>query len=322
MFGAARLGIFDANPIGGKTYFTGGYSTAFIATVRTYNLTSGASASGSSFANARGTHGAFGNTVNGFVCGGYGASRFNTVRYFAFSTDINNSWTWVTGNNMPAAQNECRGSSSPTKGYMWGGYTVAFGKYNTQLTYSTGVWANGTALNWAVNTSYPGCHSNATTGIIIDGNTSANVPLNQRVLYTFADESNVYSSNTAYETITQYGATGNQSYMWTITGRKTTDYNNNSTAVVQYAIATGTYSLVSNLASAAATNQTDAAGNDYVGIYAGKWTGQATGTVAESEQAHNYSTNTTTQLSNYLIGNAVYTIKTEGAGAFNSVQIS
>jgi len=323
-FGAARLGLFDANNIGGKAYFAGGYVTSTIATTKTYNLTNGAVGLGSNnLATARFTQSGFGNSVYGFSVAGFtGSVRTTAVAFFAFSTDTNNNWTWSqTGfGTTPAAVNECRGSSSPVKGYSWGGNTGAQGRFNYQLTYSAGTWVNSTALNWSLATSYPSVHSNSTNAILINGN-NGSTTLNQRLLYTFATEANVFTNNAAYEATTQGAGTGDQTNM-TVLGGMLVSGSTYTRAVVKYNIVTGSYVFIRTLSVANGFSNNDAAGNDYVGVWAGKWTSQAAGTIQEAEWAQTYATDASTLLGSYLAGANIYTLKTESMGSFSSTQIS
>lgn len=118
MFGFGKVAKFDyLINSAGKMYSCGGYEGSAQSAVRTYNLATGAVATGTAMTRAEWTGAGFSNQIVGMQAGGYsGSAPINTANRITFADDTNNSWTW-TSTTMPGTQRNNRGTSSANKGF-------------------------------------------------------------------------------------------------------------------------------------------------------------------------------------------------------------
>lgn len=330
MFGAARLGLFNANPTGGKAYFSGGYVTAASAVTRTYNMSTGVvyistTTGNGNLPSAAFVGAGFGNQVNGFNVGGYsGSAVVNVSRSITFANDVGSGFTWTnTATTLPGTQRDQRGTSSSAKGYSWAGYRDGTGQItvNFQMVYASGTtWSTGTALPLVgAATGFEALHCNAVQALWIGGcNDAATTSFKQLMTYVFSTDTPTYSQNGAANFAGIMGATGNQDVMVVVSGFQGATFTL-GTQVNKYNISNG--AATSMTAVPTAYRNSDAAGNDYVGIYAGCFTGAAA-TPAQTEGAYTYSADTYTLLTAYLTKTNIYTAKTESIVGFSSTQTS
>jgi hypothetical protein len=331
MFGAARLGLFNANPTGGKAYFCGGFIAASSAVVRTYNIATGVVYTSTTTGNgnmpsAVFVTAGFGNQTYGFNVGGYsGSAPVNTSRYILFASDAGSGFTWTTTATLPGTQRNQRGTSSSTKGYSWAGFRDGTGDLtvNWQLTYSALTWSTGTALPLTgspIAGGFEALHCNATQALWIGGQSDSGTARKQQLSYVFATDATTYTQTGAANFFSVGGATGDQTNMIAVSGLQTSGAATLTTNVNKYNIVSGAATTTTNVPTA--FRNTDSAGNDYVGITAASQTGGANPTPAQTEGAYTYSSDTYVLLTAYLNKVNIYTTRTESVGAFSSTQTS
>ena len=330
-FGAARLGLFNANPTGGIAYFAGGFIAAASAVVKTYNIATGVVYTSTTTGNgnmpsAVYVSAGFGNQTYGFNTGGYsGSAPVNTSRYILFANDAGSGFTWTTTATLPGTQRDQRGTSSSTKGYSWAGFRDGTGDLtvNYQITYSAMTWATGTALPLTGSPaagSFEGLHCNADQALWIGGQSDSGTARKQQLTYVFATDATTYTQTGAANFSSVSAATGDQTNMLVISGLQNSAAAALTTNVNKYNIVSGAATTVTNVPTA--FRNTEAAGNDYVGIAASSQTGGATPTPGQTEGAYTYSSDTYTLLTAYLNKVNIYATKTESVGAFSSTQTS
>ena len=325
MFGFSKVAKFDyLLNSGGKMYSCGGYTTAASSEVRTYNIATGAVATGTAMTRAEWTGAGFSNQIIGMQAGGYsGSAPINTAVRMTFADDTNNSWTW-TSTTMPGTQRNNRGTSSANKGFSWGGFRDPSTQLtaNFQYIYASNTWSSGTALpltgSPTITASYPFIHSSEIQAIWIGG-TADGVTANnkQQMIYTFANDSTSYTQTGAANFGTLGAAIGDDTRMIAVSGNQTSGSATQTTNINSYIVSNGTSVLVTNVPTSFVL--CDGAGSTTVGIVCGTFTGQAP-TAAQTEGAYNYSANTYTLLNAYLANNNIYSVKRENVACFSSSQ--
>ena len=324
MFGFSKVAKFDylINSTG-KMYSCGGYEASAQSAVRTYNLATGAVATGTAMTRAEWTGAGFSNQIVGMQAGGYsGSAPINTANRLTFADDTNNSWTW-TSTTMPGTQRNNRGTSSANKGFSWAGFRDGTGDLtvNFQYIYASNTWSTGTALPLTgspIAGGYPFIHSSDIQALWIGGGSDSGTNRKQQLIYTFANDSTNYSQTGAANFGSIGAACGNDIFMIAIMGFQTSGAATLTTNINKYIVSSGVNYLVTNTATATAFN--DAAGSAFVGISVGTGTTGAYATPAQSEGAYNYSAETWTLLNAYLANNNVYANKRENNACFSSAQ--
>lgn len=325
MFGFGSVVKFDSSIMStGKSYYCGGYGDPNSArnNVQTYNLTTGAVASGTAMTRAEWTGAGFSNQIIGMQAGGYsGSAPINTAVYMRFADDTANSWTW-TSTTMPGTQRNNRGTSSANKGFSWAGYRDGTGDLtvNWQFIYASSTWSTGTALPLTgspVAGGYPFIHSTAIQALWIGGGSDSGTNRKQQMIYTFANDSTSYTQTGAANFGSIGGACGDSANMIAIAGYQTSAAATLTTNINKYEVSSGTVYLVTNVPTAYAFG--DAAGTAFVGVVAGTSTAQSP-TPAQTEGAYNYSAETYTLLTAYLGGSNIMSGKRENIAAFSSAQ--
>lgn len=327
MFGFGNVVKFDSIIMStGKMYAMGGYGNPASASsvVQSYNLASGAVATGTAMSRAEWTGAGFSNQIIGMQCGGYsGSAPLSSALYMRFADDTANSWTW-TSTTMPGTQRNNRGTSSPNKGFSWAGYRDGTGDLtvNWQFVYATSVWNTGTALPLAATVAggYPFIHSTAIQALWVGGsNDSGSSRPKQQMIYTFANDSTNYTQ-TGGPLYAGFGAAcGDSTNMIMISAYQGTASfpANPVTTINKLTVSSGALSAATTVPTAFRLN--DAAGSAFVGICAGCAQGDAP-TPAQTEGAYNYSADTYTLLTAYLGGSNIYSVKRENVACFSSAQ--
>lgn len=327
MFGAMRLGIYAANPIGptgvtgGYALFGGGYDNTTIdagtrtAVIRKYNLPTDAVSTITATLSAQLDQvGGFANGTTGIFAGGSNGNSTSYTRRIALADE--SATTGQALNTNTLATRYCRCGSSATAGFMYGGWTTAQVNDVKKYTYSSDVWGYATnTLGYATALASIGVHSDSTRSMLSGGFIIATTaPQNIIKSYTFSDESATTVGYTLAETRAQHCVTGNQTHWVSLSG-----FNNSSAAltlsVESYAFSDGTQTSASALSYGFRLG--DAAGDDSRGIFSG---GINTGGGTYSTTAnkiYTYSSNTHASAGAYL-----YTAGIDIPGALHSLQTS
>lgn len=325
MFGAARQGLYAANPIGpasvsgGYVLFGGGYDNNTIETgvrtddIRKYDLpTDTASVWTSALSSSRDQVCAFANGTTGVFAGGSSGSSASVVETVNLSAETKGSGQALNINTLVTRQG--RGSSTTATGYLFGGWTTAPVNDIKKYTYSSDSWAYGpNGLGYASALMSVGVHNNSTQAMMSGGYVdSTGTPVDIIKRYTFSDDTPTTQSYALPAIRAQHCVTGDQTKWLSFSGAST------SFALIgtveTFLFSDGTRTAASGLTYG--FRMGDAAGDDSRAIIGGGYIYGGTYSTT-TNKIYTYSTDTHATASSYL-----YTAVLDIPGAFHSLQVS